>query len=83
MHPEQYDINENDKPKSYEILREKTDKENKIVEPHKPRKKKYINCSTELTKLKNKLKNIIFAYIIKYEYICENIEFRGRRVYSR
>jgi len=40
MHPEQYDINENKKPKSYELLRQKTDEENQIVEPHKPRKKK-------------------------------------------
>ena len=29
MHPEQYTINENEKPKSYEILRTKTDEENK------------------------------------------------------
>ena len=40
MHPEQYTINENKKPKSYELLRNKTDEENQMVEPHKPRKKK-------------------------------------------
>tara|TARA_R110001592_G_scaffold243167_4_gene504076 strand:- start:160 stop:324 length:165 start_codon:yes stop_codon:yes gene_type:complete len=39
MHKDQYDINENDKPKSYELLRTKTDEENKVVEPYKPRKK--------------------------------------------
>jgi len=39
MHKEQYDINENNRPKSYEILRQKTDLENKVVEPFKPRKK--------------------------------------------
>jgi len=39
MHKDQYDINENEKPKSYEILRQKTDLENKVVEPFKPRKK--------------------------------------------
>jgi len=40
MHKEQYTINENEKPKSYELLRNKTDEENQMVEPHKPRKKK-------------------------------------------
>jgi len=40
MHKDQYKINENDRPKSYELLRTKTDEENKVVEPYKPRKKK-------------------------------------------
>jgi len=40
MHPDQYEIHENNKPKSYELLRNKTDEENQMVEPHKPRKKK-------------------------------------------
>lgn len=39
MHKDQYQINENDRPKSYEILRTKTDEENKLVQPYKPRKK--------------------------------------------
>jgi len=74
MHPEQYTINENEKPKSYELLRTKTDEQNKVVEPYKPRKKKLHQLFYNIKKkLKNKLKNIIFAYIIKYEYICQNL----------
>tara|TARA_R110000803_G_scaffold206546_1_gene273870 strand:- start:469 stop:630 length:162 start_codon:yes stop_codon:yes gene_type:complete len=52
MHPEQYEINENDKPKSHEILREKTDQENKIVEPHKPRKKQLHQLFDGIKKIK-------------------------------
>jgi len=52
MHKEQYDINENKRPKSYELLREKTDQENKIVEPHKPRKKQLHQLFFGIKKIK-------------------------------
>jgi len=56
MHPEQYTINENDRPKSYELLRQKTDEENQIVEPHKPRKKKLHQLFYNIKKKNNKKK---------------------------
>tara|TARA_R110000796_G_scaffold48556_2_gene116304 strand:+ start:52 stop:228 length:177 start_codon:yes stop_codon:yes gene_type:complete len=40
MHKDQYNINENKKESSYQLLRDQTDEENKIIEPYKPRKKK-------------------------------------------
>jgi len=54
MHPEQYKINENEKPKSYELLRTKTDEQNKVVEPYKPRKKKLHQL---FYNIKKKIKN--------------------------
>jgi len=57
MHTDQYKINENDKPKSYELLRTKTDEENKVVEPYKPRKKKLHQLFYNIKKKNNKKKN--------------------------
>jgi len=56
MHPEQYTINENNKPKSYELLRTKTDEQNKVVEPYKPRKKKLYQLFFGIKKIKNNKK---------------------------
>jgi hypothetical protein len=56
MHTNQYNINENKKPNSYQLLRDKTDEENKVIEPYKPRKKKLHQLFYNIKKIKKKIK---------------------------
>ena len=56
MHTNQYNINENNKPNSYQLLRTQTDEENKVIEPYKPRKKKLHQLFFGIKKIKKKIK---------------------------
>lgn len=56
MHKDQSNINENKKQSSYQLLRDQTDEENKVIEPHKPRKKKLYQLFFGIKKIKKKIK---------------------------